>query len=356
MPLVPVALWGAWYVTLGSTRGTTDNLVHTPGYVVDEAGATMAALTGSSQTVGVVLAAALTVGLVVAVVRAWPIDGRFAACIAMVFGLWFLLAYGRDLRVPTTEGRYTYLGAVVVFLLGAEVLATWKPRRLPAPVKAATAAVLVAVLGVSVWVNIEHLHDGADEMRFAAMQYRVGWSALALAGPGIVRSAQVSYLPESHLLTAGSVLDAVHDLDYPLLDRDELLALGADWRIGADYQLAYTSGLQDRDPHGRPVGGALPIAAGGGTVTSTPGACATVEPTDGTARLLLHGDGISTRVEPGDAPVEVRVRVVADGFTDFPSETLQSRRARLVQLHPIDLGPWDVELRSRGKFRVCPVT
>ena len=96
--------------------------------------------------------------------------------------------------------------------------------------------------------------------------------------------------------------------------------------------------------------------SGDGAVTTAPNGCVVAGANDGTARVQLHADGIATRVEPGDEPVEVRVRAVGDGFTDFPFETLRRGRPRLVELHPIDLGPWDVELTSPGEFRVCPVT
>jgi hypothetical protein len=352
VPLVPGALWLTWYVTVSSSRGNADNLLHAPGHMVDEGGAVMAGLLGASQTVGVAVLVAATLVLVVTVVRAWPLDGRFAGAIAMVLAIWFLLAFGLDPRVPATEARYVYLGAVAVFLLGGEVLAAWEPRPLRRGAQVALAVVVVALVATSIRVNVERLDAGGDRMRFETFQTRVGWSALALGGPGVDRHVKVGVLPESALY-ADDVVTASRALDYPLFDRAELLALPPDVRTGADFQLAFAAGLREGDPHGTTVGGRLPIATASGVAAD--GGCVVVEPVDGTAVLSLHGDHVAATVEPTADDVQVRVRAIADGYPGFPFVTARPGSTRLVRMRPVDLGPWDVEMRSGSAFRVCPV-
>ena len=111
--LVPLALYGFWYVGYGSSDGRIDNLGNAPGFVGDAAGSSAGGLLGVPLTPGKILAIGLTVIVVIAVVRTWPISGRFAATIAMPLAFWGLLAYTRADGYGTgAESRYIYIGGL----------------------------------------------------------------------------------------------------------------------------------------------------------------------------------------------------------------------------------------------------
>ena len=349
--LAPIAAWIVWYFGYGSSRGSTSNVTGAPGYALDLAGSAFGALTGGSLGVGMLVALAATVLVVVTVVRTWPISGRFAGCIAMTYGLWILLAYSRDARVPGTESRYIYLGAVFVLLLGAEVIRAWPAIHLPTPVVVVGALALVALVGHSIAVNIDDLHAGAREIRLYATDYQVRWSAFALLGDRVDRDVQVGHLDES-TFTAGEVLDAVHDLDFPLLTVDQFRNLPPELRTGGDFALAQVFGLSYGRVPPKSPSGTLPIETVTGATAEPEGACTRFTPTDRDARVLLRGDRVVVRVTTTDDPVEVRARPIAPEFTPWPFSTVD--HDRVVSLRETGVAPWDVELRSTGPMVLCP--
>jgi len=349
--VTPIAAWVVWYFAYGSSRGSTSNVTGAPSYVLDLAGSAFGALTGGSLGVGTVVAIAATVLVGVTVVRSWPIDGRFASCIAMAYGLWILLAYSRDARVPGTESRYIYLGAVFVLLLGAEVIAHWPAIRLPVPVAVIGGLALLALVGNSIAVNLDALHDGAADLRLYATDYQARWSAFALLGDRVDRDVKVGHLTES-TFTAGEVLDAVHDLDFPLLTADDFRHLPPSLQTGGDFALAQVFGLSYRRIAPKNPSGTLPIESVSGATAEAEGACTRFTPTDRDARVLLRGDSIATHVTTTSDPVEVRARSIAPQLTPWPFATV--RHDRVVSLQATGVAPWEMELRSTGPMLVCP--
>ena len=275
--VTPIAAWVLWYFAYGSSRGSTSNVIGAPSYMLDLAGSALGALTGASLGVGTVVAVVATVLVGVTVVRAWPISGRFASCIAMAYGLWILLAYSRDPRVPGTESRYIYLGAVFVLLLGAELIASWPPIRLPVPVAVIGGLVLLALVGNTVRVNIDALHSGAADLRLFATDYQARWSAFALLGDRVDRNVKVGHLAES-TFTAGEVLDAVHALHYPLLTADDFRHLPPGLQTGGDFALAQVFGLAYRRVPPKEPSGTLPIEAVTGATADADGRVHAVHP------------------------------------------------------------------------------
>jgi hypothetical protein len=351
--VAPLAVYGLWYVEYATPQGGLDNLSRIDPFTTRLAGEASRALLGTPLGLGQVVVALIIVTVSVQIVRAWPIPGRFANCVVMLVGYWALLTYARG--GDQFFSRYTYLSALFLTLVVGELVATWQPFPVPTRALALVGAIaLVLLLGNSIVSNGRALADGGSGRRRAAVDQRAAFSALQLGSQHVDRDVPIWWIyPDSP--RSGGVIDAIGDLDFPVLSRAELYGQPEHARRAADAQLFEALGGFDARPRSLASDPPLGAAAVKGTVT-TDGPCVTFGPEASGVDVTLSGDEIAVRIEPlGSASIDGAVRSIAEGFRDLPSFTIASTGSRDVVLPTNSLRPWVVRLTSDDAFRACSV-
>jgi len=349
----PLALYALWYVEYQVPQGSLDNLTRFDPFTTRLAGEASRSLLGTSVGLGQVLVALMLVAIGVQVVRTSPISGRFANCIAMVIGYWALLTYARG--GDQFFGRYTYLSALFLVLVGSELLATWQPIRAPSRAVAVIGSLaLVLVLAHSIVDNGRALADGGSERREAAVEQHAAFSALVLAGDRASRDIPMWLLFADSPL-AGGVIDAIADLDFPVLSRAQLFRQPEHARRAADDQLFTVLGGLDGSGHELASDAPPGVTVTDGTLTRD-GPCVTFAPSGPGAHLDLSGNDVAFRIEAlGSAPVDVAARSIGEGFEGLPSFTVEPGTPRDVVLRANGLAPWTLRLSSSDPLRACSV-
>ena len=169
---------------------------------------------------------------------------------AALVGLVVLMATTRlapsgFLRVPD-EPRYLYPEAFLL-LIALGVLAG--SLKLPDWSMWAASAVLL----VSLWPNIDRLHDAGQEFSQESQQYRVQYSAVEIAGP----SARPGFRVSPFFPTAAEYLAAVHAFGPGGYTAAEIAGKPEELRSVADVSEVAALGLQ-LEPAPRPPRGGVP--------------------------------------------------------------------------------------------------
>jgi hypothetical protein len=110
-----------------------------------------------------------------------------------------------------------------------------------------------AVLLVSLWPNIDRLHDAGRQYARESERFRLVWSAVELAGS----SAPPGYQPSSFYPSAGEYLAVVRDFGRGGYTADEIARKPDDLRNLADVNEISTLGLR-LEPLPKPPGGGAP--------------------------------------------------------------------------------------------------
>ncbi len=232
VPLVPLVLWGVWYVQYGQSQVKGSNLHLVPENAAQMGSAAAGALMGLSMGDGHVLLALL--GLVVVVVLAIDrrISPRFAAVLALPLGYWILTSLSRAQFGDPAASRYLYPGAIFIVLALSELV-----PRLTVPggrIGAAVAVlVLVALVAVSLRGNVDQLRQGAAGLRDVSTHVKAELRSVELARDRV----DPAFRPDearAPQIDAGSYLKAVDDLGSPADSLRELRAQSAEVRAVAD--------------------------------------------------------------------------------------------------------------------------
>ena len=343
---VPLALYAVWWLGWGHTADSAisaENLVDSPGYVVDGFASSISALLGlaafggdgeiDSLTVGRVL---LVLAVIAAALRLRSL-GRVPAWlwVSLSIGLafWFLAALNAiPLREPTSS-RYQYMGAVFVVMIAADLFRGTRPGR-------EAIGVLLAVAVISVAGNLKALADAYREQRDFAVVSEGALGGIELAAdrvdPTLALSAQNSGYESLGILDAGSYLSAVSAFGSPAYSAEELPAAPEEARVAADRVLGSVPGLA-LQPLGREV-----------TASCEP------TPVEGTRTFEdLPAGGVVLESLSGD-DVDVRLRRFAT--ESFPIELGPLTPGRVYELElPSDRSaePWELELTGAGSVRAC---
>ena len=138
VPIVPVVLYGLWYLGWGHTGGTQftfENLATAPAFVLDGFSASLASLLGfaTPEDGGLEWGRALFAVLVVLAAARLLALGRVpkgvwvALAIGVVF--WVMIALNASYFRSAETSRYQFLGAVFVLMFAAEVWSGARPGR-----------------------------------------------------------------------------------------------------------------------------------------------------------------------------------------------------------------------------------
>jgi len=330
--LVPLALYGVWYVQYGESQAKRDNLHLVAGYVEKAGAAGAGALVGTGMSTGHAVIALILVTVVVTVAVRRRISPELASVLALPLLFWGLTALSRAQQAEPGASRYLYPGAVMlVMILGQLVDDPEWPRTVR------TRLVAIGVTGVVVVVslvgNVDQLRQGGTNLREISTYVKAELAAVELAGnrvdpafrPDLSRAPQIS---------AGTYLRAVHDLGSPADRLATLRTQPEEVRAAADRVLLDALGVQ-----------AHPATA--------TGECTTVPADGGHASQDVRADSMTLVIAAGADPVDVSVRNLAATFAAPPFVTVAPGTTRSLELPEVASGPWSVHLAGSSEFTIC---
>lgn len=334
-----------YFPTVDGKKVTLDHILHTPVSLLESLKAGLLSLVGIypleglSDPVQNVLAVFLALGLVAFV--AWrvslgtPINRRVWAYLAALIAFWLSLAVvGKE---PLAV-RYQYTS--VIFLL-AIVVEMVDGVRLAAPLKLATAAVLVFAL----FSNTAQLFEKREVLTVTTRLNEAKLAGLEIIRDQVPSNFGLQQLanPEApdwkldiFAIEAGDYFEAAGRDGSPAMSEAELRAAGEEQRESADRLMLNGLQLPERLTPAPLAGCRRALPAGGEWVARTG---------------PLSGAGFGVRA--GAAAVVGQPRRYAEVATTYP--LLFPRGAATWAEVPADLSPvrWRIELRSRAPFEAC---
>ena len=129
--LLPVVVWGTWYLALGrtgiATHGnpfTLDRLAAVPGFVLDGFSAAFGAAVGGGAITGPVIAVATMAWIVYIAARGHPLPRRSIACLLAIATLYAVVGLVRAQFEIAAEvySRYTYLSGMLALICIASLI------------------------------------------------------------------------------------------------------------------------------------------------------------------------------------------------------------------------------------------
>ena len=259
------------------------------------------------------------------------------------------LSAGGFLRMPD-ESRYLYPEAFLL-LIALGVLAG--SLKLPDWSMWAASAVLL----VSLWPNIDRLHDEGLKYSQESQQYRVRWSAVEIAGP----SARPGFRFDSFSPYIGEYLAAVRAFGPGGYTADEIAGKSEALRYQADIYEIAALGLR-LEPAPRPPRGGVPARVADPQIAATTGGgCTSVKGGTSAEEAASESRGVEFLLPSGGAWLSVRppagAGIYLSHFADEAAVPLkQPPGAKGVELRiPPDRAnlPWRLLVRSRGRITVC---
>jgi hypothetical protein len=248
VPGVGMLLYLLWVVGWGHAAQhhvSVDNLVHLPGYLLDAAGAGLAAFCaqeynsvshpGHAPVVFKIVALLLALALVVQGVRRRRISRGLAVALTVVLAFWILAGLDRDADRPPISDRYQYPSVVFILLVAGEALAGISFSRV-ITIAAVGLAVVAAVAGLRLLERDRETWVGFGEQTRAAL---AGIEAAGgLARPGFFITA---WGVEA---TVGKYREAVARFGSPAFDEAEVLAGAAAFGAEADNLLVQSTRMR----------------------------------------------------------------------------------------------------------------
>jgi hypothetical protein len=349
--IVPALLYLLWYLGYGESQVTVESLVHAPGFAADLAAAAFGGLVGRGLEWGRPLAVLGLLVLLGRLARPLPVSARLAGLIATGVSLWIVTAAARSTTSAPEASRYIYLGAVVIVLVGIELLrgVALTPR--------VTAVAAVVVAGCAV-TGLTVLHDGAMGLRATSKAVRVDLGALELAAAYVPPGYQPDPQGAPQIL-AGPYLHTVRSIGSTPADTPaEIIASEPAVRTEVDENLVKLEGgtlapaaprtqLSSDYPLVANVGGSQPVHSAHCWKTNVLGP-------DAYAEFLLPPAGLLIRAT--SEAVQVVVRRFSPPLGGVTLGSVPPQQAAIVKF-PVDASgrPWFVRLSSGTTTEACGV-
>jgi hypothetical protein len=348
--VAPVLLYLLWYLHYGEDELTKNGLINAPGFAEDIAAAAFGGLLGRSLDWGRPIALLCSVALLRQLAYARHISARLVGLLLTGVSLWVLTAAARSTISAPETSRYVYLGAVIVVLIGVELLQGVLVR--PRVVVLAT---LVVALGAI--TGLTALNSGALGLRSNSATVTADLGALELAAnhasPGFQPAPQLA--PQ---ILAGPYLHTVHAIGSSPADTPaEIAAADPVSRAAADAILIALD-----TPTLTPLRTAPSPPAAVPAVTSVTsgnqlqhGGCVDLTPLPGTtmtATLTLPRGGVAIH-DLGAGLASAALRRFGETFV--PLSTSVSPHGAVALSLPPDAAhlPWRLELASSSTLATC---
>jgi len=347
--LLPLALYGLWYLHWGSaahSEVTLSNLPAVPSYDAEAASYGLAGIVNLSLAYGQIALVAAVAWLLVRFWRgqrmpAWGIAGLVGA-----IAFWSLAALGRAQLDSPGSSRYVYPS--IVFIL---VIAAAHMRRPPRVTLRAGALVAVGLAAMFLG-NLRPLINYVDYRTRYDRTYDATLGAELIAG-----------LPND------PYVQATDQLGSPALSDRQILALGSEDRIAADELLQKIEKPKHRLT--RVSTSTVRALARTPALEGEQGMAIATVPAFGTAkclrlRPLAAGGSAEIAVAPGaglylsmysGGEVGIQLRRLSDAFTMTPVHGFAHRKGPAVIWFPVDRSrlPWYVQLTPTARVEVCLV-
>jgi hypothetical protein len=348
--LIPAFLYLLWYLGYGESQLTENGLINAPGFAEDLAAAAFGGLVGRALEWGRPLALLGTFLILRRLVRPLPVSSRLAGLLATAVTLWAITAVARSTISQPEASRYIYLGAVVIVLVGIELLheVTITPR---ATGLATLLVAFCAITGTTV------LHAGAMGLRSDSKAVTAELGALELDAA----YAPPTYQPDPQRapqIMAGPYLHTVRAIGSTPADSTAgIETAGAIPRENADRVMRE---LLNPEPVSLLAGertattAAPTLEAASGASVSRRGPCLRVLPRQAgaTITIVLPVGGVLIR-NGAPQPVGLSVRRFGDAFA-LLSEGVPAHSVRALILRadssPI---PWHLQVGLPGPVSVC---
>jgi hypothetical protein len=342
--LLPVGLYALWWIGWGHSgeqHVSAHNLLTTPKFVFQAAGAGITSLLGLATGDGsepsqphliwgeLILVAGLGLGGW-QLYRGRRISRGLAVALAVGLGFWIAAGANRDIGRLPTSSRYQFPSGVFLLLVAAEMA---RGLRVPRIALAAAAA----VTGLAIAGGISLMHREYDQRWVPyADTLRSSLAALDIAGPAADPAYPVDFSPTNRA-TAGAYLAATRKYGSPAFSESELAERPQGERAAVDLRIAQVEGLRLHPP-----------AAGQATA-----ACQTLRATSAgeTGLTLLHGGFTLANRTSGD--VQVSLARFGDGFPVGLGPVAPAVKTALDI--PVDRSrrPWTLGLIGDGPVRLC---
>lgn len=387
--LVPVALYGLWWIAYEHTDVAPGARERTPAFVLHLLEASLSGLLGvwrvspdrASGPVGwrvVLLAAAL----VLLAWRAWR--RRVPARVWALGGALIFFAVGAGLNRSVVsageDSRYLYPAAVLIVLMAVELGAAalgrgagaTRPagtgRRAEAAGRAgrepgtAVALGLAVVAGIVAVANVGLIRDAGGSLRSLSTQVRADIAALGLGSRWLHRGYTASHFPYYPyvVLDGQELLHTARDLRFSIPGLAQLTRFPPAARAVADGELIALEGLSSRPSRATNSAQTPPqvLGASGGQVSlargclSFAGHLGTHHLAAGASGLIvaLPGRGVSVSA-PGGVAV-IAVRRFAPVF-QVVGLVLPGRARQLAGAPDRAPTPWQVRVAPSATARVC---
>ncbi len=350
--LVPVLLYALWYLSYGESEITKSGLINAPGFAEDLAAAAFGGLTGRSLDWGRPLALLGMLALLGVLIRArMGITSRLVGLLATGVALWVITATARSTISAPETSRYIYFGAVVIVLVGVELLQG-------APVSARAIGVGAVLVVFFALTGLTVMHNGASGLRATSKTVTAELGALALASA----HAPPAYQPDPQRapqIVAGPYLHTVHAIGSspadtpPQIDAaDGVSREAADAILVALETPAPQSGAIARSARLAP---APALSAIDGGSAAQVGACVRVTPGEGattTAAFTLPAGGVLIRDE-GPVSVSLALKRFGDGFHPLAAPVAGRGTAVLSPAADAAALPWQLQTVSASPFAIC---
>jgi hypothetical protein len=351
--VIPAFLYALWYLGYGESQITANGLINAPGFAEDLAAAAFGGLVGRGLEWGRPLTLVGLLVLLRRLTRPLPVSARLAGLFTTGIALWVITAAARSTVSPSESSRYIYLGAVVIVLVGVELLRGVTIT--PPSIGLATALVaFCAITGLTV------MHNGALGRRENAETVTAELGALELASS----HAPTDYQPDPQRapqIMAGPYLHTVHAIgSTPADDPAALAASDAPAREAADVVL-----LTLDAPKLQPVSSVPPspvlaapevLGLTGGTHAES-GNCARFAPGGARAAIVLRArPGTQLLIHAARGPaVDVSLRRFADPPALHPIGAVPGGARALLALAAdrAMATPWYVNLSAVQPTEAC---
>jgi hypothetical protein len=245
--VLPGLLFAAWYVGWGhkaESHLSVHNLLASPRYVIEGVSVTVGSLSGVGSSPygqpvdpawGFALLVAMIIGLAYRQMRKPTVSPGLWPAAAALASYWFLAAFNEFPGREPTASRYQYAGAVLLFMVLANLLPGVRVgRRLLLLGAVATAAALGP--------NLVILNNAKDSLEEQTVFTRADTAALEIARrtvqPDFQLNPEVAGTPSLVNVYAGSYLEAVDEYGSPAYTPMELAGAPEPGRRAADVILS----------------------------------------------------------------------------------------------------------------------
>ncbi len=353
--LVPLVLYGAWWLAYHDPTPAGQNLHLVPAYAANLAANATGGLFGHGLNWGRGLLLAGLLLAIATIVRGRRPNARALGLAVTAGSFWLLVALGRAQLHDATASRYVYTGAVLLALLGSEL---WRGRRARHRLRLVAWAIGLVMAGIAVAGNHGALTQGENTLRAASQVDRAELGVVPLVGNVVPSSFLIDphYMPGITALRFLAVTrrfgSSPGDEPAQIEREGERARVAADQVLVRAGELSMGRGVRSRGGTGPAVPRLDGFAAGavryrrGCLHFDSGGAGAALDVTVPTGGLMLGA-------APGP-PVALRARRFASAFEGNPVSILGGGTTLSIRpLADASVQPWHLRLSPYQTVLVC---